>query len=297
MQPPSDEHLEARLDRWLAEILPRIDTAEVAARAAIEADEAERLLAIYANEARVGLRLIHPLLRPGMRVLEIGSGIGALLNFLHSEGVDIVGIEPGGSGFGFMPAMNAAIAAAAGGSARCLVIGAEELDQAHHGGFDLIFSTNVIEHIPDLDSAFRGMARVLAHDGMMVHACPNYAIPYEPHFGIPLVPLCPRLTRHIVPGMLTRYPGLWAELNFVTARRVRRIVRGLGLAVTFDRDVLHDVLTRISEDDEFSKRQGRLGRVVRFGVRNLGLDALLKRVPGGWLTPMIFRVSRKHLPN
>lgn len=297
MRPPAEDNMEARLDRWLAQLLPRIDTADVAERAGKEVGEADRLLAIYANEARVGLRLIQPMLRPGMRVLEIGSGIGALLNFLHADGVDIVGIEPGASGFGFMPAMNTAVAAAAAGDVRCLALGAEELDPGMHGTFDLIFSTNVMEHIPDLDSAFRGMAGVLAPNGTMVHACPNYAIPYEPHFGIPLVPGFPQLTRHLAPRVLTLYPGLWAELNFITAGRVKRIVRRLGLSVTFDRGVLRDILRRVGEDDEFSKRQGRLGRLVRFGVRSFGLRALFERIPGNWLTPMIFRVSRKQLSN
>lgn len=296
MRLPAQDDLEARLDRWLAQLLPRIDTADVAERAGIEVAEADRMLAIYANEARVGLRLIHPMLRPGMRVLEIGSGIAALLNFLHADGVNIIGIEPGASGFGFMPAMNAAIAAA-GGDARCLALGAEELDPGTHGTFDLIFSTNVMEHIPDLESAFRGMAGVLAPGGTMVHACPNYAIPYEPHFGIPLVPGFPRLTRHVAPGVLTRYPGLWAELNFITARRVKRIIRELGLGVTFDRGVLSEILRRVGEDDEFRARQGRLGGLVGFGVRRLGLGALIERMPGEWMTPMVFRVSHSQLSN
>lgn len=292
MRPPADDNLEARLDRWLAQLKPRIDTVGVAERAGIDVAEADRLLTIYSNEARVGLRLVQPILRPDMRVLEIGSGIGALLNFLHADGINVIGIEPGASGFGFMPAMNTAIATA-GEAARCLTLGAEDLDPGAHGTFDLIFSTNVMEHIPDLEAAFRGMARVLAPGGTMVHACPNYAVPYEPHFGIPLMPVVPRLTCHLAPQVLTLYPGLWTELNFITARRVKQIVRGLDLAVTFDRDVLREVMRRLRDDDEFRQRQGRLGRLAGFGVRRLGLGVLFDRIPGEWTTPMVFRVSHR----
>ena len=31
--------------------------------------------------------------------------------------------------------------------------------------------------------------------GAMIHMCPNYFVPYEPHFGIPLIPFAPRATQ------------------------------------------------------------------------------------------------------
>ena len=40
--------------------------------------------------------------------------------------------------------------------------------------FDIIFSSNVLEHIPDLDGALRECARVLKPDGKMVHVVPSH---------------------------------------------------------------------------------------------------------------------------
>jgi hypothetical protein len=44
--------------------------------------------------------------------------------------------------------------------------GAGDLDPPLHGYYDLICSRNVLEYIPDLDGAFRGMASVLVRGGL-----------------------------------------------------------------------------------------------------------------------------------
>jgi 2-polyprenyl-3-methyl-5-hydroxy-6-metoxy-1,4-benzoquinol methylase len=39
--------------------------------------------------------------------------------------------------------------------------------------FDLIFSSNVMEHVIDIGTALRGMRKVLKDDGVMIHVMPN----------------------------------------------------------------------------------------------------------------------------
>lgn len=41
------------------------------------------------------------------------------------------------------------------------------------GSFDLVFSSNLLEHLPDLARALEGMRRVLRDDGVAVHVMPN----------------------------------------------------------------------------------------------------------------------------
>ena len=41
--------------------------------------------------------------------------------------------------------------------------------------FDMIFSSNLLEHVEDIDRALAGMKAVLRSDGIMVHAVPNTA--------------------------------------------------------------------------------------------------------------------------
>lgn len=255
--------------------------------------EAEKLLATYVNEARVGFDLVAPLIRPSMRILEVGCGIGALARFLLDQGFDVVAIEPGSSGFGFMPAIGRAILDfSPAREERWLAIGAEALRPELHGTFDLIYSVNVLEHIPDLDGSLRGMAGVLRSGGRMVHLCPNYFVPYEPHFGIPLLPVRPGLTRHLFPATLNRFPGLWEELNFITGPRLSSLARRNGLAVTFDHGVLSKHLGRFESDPVFKARQGILARSLSTMIRTFGLKHILDVIPGAYLTPMVARMER-----
>lgn len=290
----SPDALADRLAAFSARILADPEVAAAAAKSG--RTDAPELAATYAAEASTGLSLIAPLLRPGMRVLEVGCGIGALARFLDDQGVDITGIEPGASGFGFMPDMGRAILAMtpAMPDKHWLPIGAEKLDPALHGRFDLIFSTNVMEHIADLEGAFRGMTSVLAAGGTMVHLCPNYVVPYEPHFGVPLLPWWPGATRHLFPRTVGKYPGLWDELNFITSQRVKSLSRRNGLNTAFDRGIMGAALRRFDRDPMFRERQGRIAGLAQGAITRFGLMGWLDRLPGEWTSPMVMRLTHSN---
>lgn len=51
---------------------------------------------------------------------------------------------------------------------------AEEVSENFGAGeFDMVFSCNLLEHLPDCDRALRGVRRVLKDDGITIHYMPN----------------------------------------------------------------------------------------------------------------------------
>lgn len=93
----------------------------------------------------------------GAKVLEVGGGDGYLAKKLAEMGFDVVSIDP-------EPREPACFPVAKGDSMRL---------EFPDGQFDLIFSSNVLEHIEDLATALQEMKRVLKAGGAMVHTVPT----------------------------------------------------------------------------------------------------------------------------
>ena len=279
--------LARRLDDYLETIdVERVSTS-IAQATNTDRGEAERNLRMYVAEARVALEVVEPHLRPGMRVLEIGSGIGIFAAFLHQEGFDIVELEPVGLGFDFIAAARTALATGEG--PLHLDFPVEEIRAGEQGRFDLGYSLNVLEHVEDWRTALDAICGVLAPTGQLVASCPNYALPYEPHFGIPLVPFRPALTSRLVSDD-TSSSDLWQSLNWITHRQLSRWARDRPATVSFERALLTRVSDRLNDDAEFRKRHGGLLRGIARILRVTRLDRVLAALPPAMVTPMEFVV-------
>jgi 2-polyprenyl-3-methyl-5-hydroxy-6-metoxy-1,4-benzoquinol methylase len=257
------------------------------AKSGIDYDRLSLLVSQYTAEIASGFNVLAGAELTGKRILEVGAGIGVLSIALAQDGHNITALEPGSNGFDLNARVGAAVREwLAADDLPILDIEADRLEPARYGKFDLIFSINVLEHIPDLAAAISAMESVLAPNGVMVHLCPNYTVPYEPHFGIPLVPLAPRVTGGLVPG-IDKHPA-WPSINFITHAEVRRLATRFGLLVTFRRGLMYDAFVRLDTDPEFGARHtGVVQRIYRLlkATRILGL---LRHVPPALATPMIF---------
>jgi 2-polyprenyl-3-methyl-5-hydroxy-6-metoxy-1,4-benzoquinol methylase len=243
-----------------------------------------------AGEARLACQLLAGLEpRRGDRILEVGAGPGIFAAFLHRQGADVFAIEPIVGGFESSMAVRTVLAKYVA-MPTIEPLGAEQLSQDEHGQFDLIFSVNVLEHMHPLHRNLDAMAAVLAPGGRMIHTCPNYRIPYEPHYRLPLVPGRPPLTRHIARKASAQ--PLWASLNWITAGDIRSFADRNGLRVTFNEGELAKALGRLRQDPAFSRRQrGPVVGTLRV-LDKVGVAGLLTRIPATIMTPMTFTLTR-----
>ena len=292
---PSGASRNARPMQSLAEHLAEITSASCiefcAARADIPPDRVRRRLVDYVGEVAVGAALLSPLSLAGRRVLEVGAGLGLLGIWLRRRGVSVTMLEPGAGGFSENERLLGALLEWTKTSGTDVIRSpAESLDPLRHGTFDIVFSVNVLEHIPHLEDALRGILSVLEPGGVMRHTCANYTVPYEPHYGWPLIPFFPRATGYLVPRV--RQDEVWRSLNFITYGRVVRFCRTHAMAYDFDRGTMAKAFSRLEEDPAFRARHGAVVAIAHNVLRSTGVLKLLARVPPIAATPMAFSCWR-----
>lgn len=264
----------------------------VASRTGRPVAEVRRAVADIGSEANLALALLRSLgpLPRSTCILEVGAGAGVVSGILHMAGARVTAIEPLIGGFELFAAVRDDLVARAPSAAVELDRrSAIELDATRDGPFDLIFSVNVLEHIHPLAPSLDALAAVLAPGGTMLHTCPNYRVPYEPHFASPLVPFAPSLTARLRRELADN--PLWQSLNFITAGDVARFAARHDLDVHFRPGVFADAIERLVQDPAFARRHGWAGRTAA-ALGRTGALRLLRALPATWLTPMVFELRR-----
>ena len=225
------------------------------------------------------------------RVLEVGSGYGLASVCLAMMGLDVTALEPGGIGFEDNRRAAVLISQYCGVTVTHIGESVESFDFSELEKFSLIISNNVLEHIPNVDKALSNLYPSLLKDGFMIHSCANYVFPFEPHFGIPLVPLKPSLTRFFLPKSVSE-SGLWKSLNFVTARRVRLNATRHGMTCQYRRGTMSTSIQRLKIDEQFASRHQAITRLVN---NPLIFKILIKvlSLPTWLATPMDFVICHQ----
>lgn len=106
----------------------------------------------------------HLLDKKEIKILEIGSGTGALVNYLRHHGFNIVGTE-------YSEKM-ISISKSYFGNLDIKRMSGENL-KFNDSSFDLVISFDVFEHIPDTDSHLEEVKRVLKPNGIYAFGTPN----------------------------------------------------------------------------------------------------------------------------
>jgi len=290
---PEKSPLQTELQHFL-DTIPYHDIAlKVAEKTHKSRSEIEAILDTYNNEAYVSLDLVeqHIGSAKNTRILEIGSGLCLLSLFLKQQGYAIVALEPALGGYGiFEHTKNAILDHFSDVELDVLTDSAQQLNPQQHGPFDLIFSNNVIEHIPQWQSALTAMMGVLAARGTLLHACPNYTIPYEPHYGVPVFRHFRRLSQKLFLSN-TDDTDIWHSLNFITCRQIKQFCRQQQLTCHFHTQLLYQAFCRIHHDPVFQERHQGFITVVANIMMKTPFKQIIRHLPASLSTPMIFEIT------
>lgn len=102
--------------------------------------------------------------RRGGVLLDVGTGVGALLHVARANGFDVKGIEVSPWAAGFAR------------EEKGLDVRSGTLEEAgfNAGSFDVVVINHVLEHVPDPAAVLREAGRVLKDDGLLVVGVPNF---------------------------------------------------------------------------------------------------------------------------
>lgn len=230
--------------------------------------------------------------RTNLEIVEVGAGIGLLALRLAADGHRVTAFEPQSAGYGDMHAMRAVVLECWTGDPPPVVwhdqvFSTDRLDPGRP--VDLALSVNVLEHVERPAALVAEVTGALGPGGRYRFICPNYAVPYEPHFNIPTL-FSKRLTglafaKAIRTAAKPDPHGLWNELSWPTQHGLRTDLHAAGVVVEFSSRATQAYLERIRDDPDFAARKGPiLGRAVRAASRVL--HPLVGRLPPA-LVPVI----------
>ena len=253
-----------------------------------------------AEEAAAVLQKVTPL--QGKRVLEIGAGCGVThIVWTKRFGIDGSAVEPEGEGFGDSATIaRDLIAANALDPSKIIGATGENLpfDDDH---FDVVYSSNVLEHTLDPAKVLQEAMRVVKPGGIVQIVCPNYLSYFDGHYAAFHPPILSN--RFFCWWMKTVYgkdPAFAAtirtEVNPVWARRTL-----IEIAETTPLEIIglgQDVFLERMSNANVGRWMalGKVGRLVKLAaaLKLNTLAAYLIIALQGW-TPLIITVKKRAL--
>lgn len=251
-----------------------------------------------AEEAAAVLRRVTPL--EGKSVLEIGAGCGVThIVWTKRFNIDGSAVEPEGEGFGDSAAIARDLVAANGLDPSKIIGATGENLPFEDNHFDVVYSSNVLEHTADPAKVLREAIRVVKPGGTVQIVCPNYLSYFDGHYAAFHPPIFSN--RFFCWWMKTVYkkdPAFAAtirtEVNPVWARRTL-----IEIAETTPLEIIglgQDVFLERMSDASVGRWMalGKVSRLVKLAA-SLKLNTLAAHiliVLQGW-TPLIMTVKKQ----
>jgi 2-polyprenyl-3-methyl-5-hydroxy-6-metoxy-1,4-benzoquinol methylase len=221
-------------------------------------------------------------------LLEIGGGLGLTFGYLKKQNYKIFSLEPSRKEYqgNYLAAKQMfQIMKIPHGS--WFPYAASQANRIKRR-FKVIFSNNVLEHIPNLELTIKSLKSVLEDDGIMIHNTVNYLIPYEPHFRIFLFPFFPKFTA-LINKKLNRISS-FKEINFINPIMLARLAKKYDLTIKFLSGTLAGALKRLETDKSFMFKHKNILPIYHL-IKRFGLITIIKNLPPLISTPVEFTLE------
>ena len=236
----------------------------------------------------------------GKTVLEIGTGCGVNhIVWRKKFAVDGWGVEPEGEGFESSAAIARDLIAANGLDPTRIKNAAGENLPFADASFDIVYSSNVLEHVNDPARVLREAVRVLRPGGTLQIVCPNYLSYFDGHYGAIHPPIFWNgFFRWWMKWIYRKDPWFAAtirtEINpFWVRRQLREISTTTPLTIhTLGQDKFRARM--VDADVGRWMALGTVGKLVRLG-HALGINRLAATIIialQGW-TPLIITLTKE----
>ena len=226
------------------------------------------------------------------RVLEIGTGFGAFANYTRAlYGWKVFGCEPEQAALECARHLGEILGSSPGHLTNNI---GEQLPFAD-ASFDLVYSSNVLEHVQDPDRVLAEAIRVAKPGGHVFFTFPNYGSWWEGHYGIPWIPRLTKWLARIYVRLYGRDPGYIDTLQLLdipnVQRRLSRVADRVTL-ITLGEDLWEERLRTMSFGTWGST--ARLKRIIE-PLKRLGLIRLAIAVGklAHWHYPIIMVLQKK----
>ena len=232
----------------------------------------------------------------GKKLLEVGAGVGTFLIAARTKyGIDAYGVEPSKDEFSPFNQISKALLEEYNLPNNVITSSMAEELPFQNDTYDLVYSTNVLEHVQDPKKVLSESIRVLKPGGYLQFVIPNYFSFWEGHYGV----FWPCITNKYLAKVYARLTGQNPEyidtLQLISPRYLKKIVSRLKNIeiLGWGKDIFKKRLTIGNYSDWASLEKIR--PLVKF-VQDMKLSYLAADVLNlfGMYTPIVLTIRKKH---
>jgi ubiquinone/menaquinone biosynthesis C-methylase UbiE len=236
-------------------------------------------------------------LKPGSKVLIIGSGLGAdIITLTKVLDLEVFGVEPGGFEFNESLLLSRELLEFNNISPFRVVQAVGEAIPFPDNHFDLVYSTSVLEHVIDPKVVLTESIRICNPGAFSFHHFPNYFSFWEGHYGIFKLPWMGKFTFGLMCKILRRSTEFLDTLNWLDTKSTSELIHSLGQVEVVGgtgEEVFLKRIERLNELEGYGLTY-KILRLLRFGDKLNLTGALKYLVPLKMFYPLYITLKKRH---